>query len=161
MKHQKMFKVFALFVCFHFCASQTLYFNRVKIASPSGPTKMDLSTSVKQGDNKLELQPPMKINSECKTMYLTRNNLTTKFFEGNFGQKCIFPFVMNGEVYNGCISINVTGSVLVINFQKNPVLIVTQFDLSKLNIGEIQYVKIQHQLQLNSSDRTITSICQP
>ena len=76
---------------------------------------MELSTSVKQDDNKLEPQPPMKISSECKTMYLTKNNLTSKFFEGNFGQKCIFPFVMNGEVYNGCISIDVTGSALLIN----------------------------------------------
>ena len=110
-----MSKVFVLFVCFHFCVSQTLYFNRVKIASPSGPTKMELSTSVKQDNNKLEPQPPMKISSECKTMYITKNNLTSKFFEGNFGQKCIFPFVMNGEVYNGCITIDVTGSALLIN----------------------------------------------
>ena len=110
-----MFKVFVLFVCFHFCASQTLYFNQVKIASPSEPNKMELPTSVKQENNKFEPQPQMKINSECKTMYLTRNNLTSKFFEGNFGQKCIFPFVMNGEVYNGCITIDVTGSALLIN----------------------------------------------
>ena len=110
-----MLKVFGLFLCFHFCASQTLYFNKVKIASPSGPTKMELSTPVKQDDNKFEPQPQMKINSVCKTMYLLRNNLTSKFLEGNFGQKCIFPFVMNGEVYNGCISIDVTGSALLIN----------------------------------------------
>ena len=103
-----MYKVFVLFVCFHFCASQHLYFNRVKISSPSGPTKMELSTSVKQDNNKFEPQPQMKINSECKTIYLP----TAKFFEGNFGQKCIFPFVMNGEVYNGCISIDATGSTL-------------------------------------------------
>ena len=109
---QEMFKVFVLFICFHFCASQNLYFNGVKIASPSGPTKMELSTSVKQDDNKFEPQPQMKINSECKTIYLPTRN----FFKGNFGQKCIFPFVMNGEVYNGCISIGVTGSALLIKF---------------------------------------------
>ena len=103
-----MFKVFVLFVCFHFCASQHLYFNRVKISSPSGPTKPELSTSVKQDDNKSEPQPTMKINSECKTIYLP----TTKSFEGNFGQKCIFPFVMNFTVYNGCINIESAGSAL-------------------------------------------------
>ena len=76
---------------------------------------MELSTPVKQDDNKFEPHQ-MNINSECKTIYLLQNNSTRTFLEGNFGQKCIFPFVMNGEVYNGCITINVTGSALLIDF---------------------------------------------
>ena len=91
-----MSKVFVLFVCFHFCASQHLYSNRVKISSPSGPTKMELPTSLKQNKNNFEPQLQIKINSECKALHLP-------YMKPIEGKSCIFPFVLNGKVYNGCI----------------------------------------------------------
>ena len=113
-----MFKVFVLFVCFHFSASQYLYFNRGNFGpakmepkhlyfnrgSLAGPTKMELPTRDNNNVDSL-----LQKNYECKTIYLP----TMKFFEGKSSQKCIFPFILNGEVYNKCINIDAaTGSAL-------------------------------------------------
>ena len=86
------------------------------------PTKMELTKI--ETTNKVDPLLQTKINSECQTIYLP----TMKFFEGKSSQKCIFPFIMNGEVYNGCINMDAaTGSALANEYNKLGLMCVSTY----------------------------------
>ena len=86
------------------------------------PTKMESSKI--ETTNKVGPLLQTEINSECQTIYLQ----TMKFFEGKSSQKCIFPFIMNGEVYNGCINMDAaTGSALANEYNKLGLMCVSTY----------------------------------